>query len=103
MKWTSIPARRPSAGAVPGRWGACLAVRTPPAAFVLIPELRQTHGLTVVAAAQVLECPVINRLAQEPYRPVRKGEGRPARVSGFEALGHVEVEVVPVGRGGAAV
>src|SRR5262249_54727421 len=26
------PARRPSAGAVPGRWGACLAVRTPPAA-----------------------------------------------------------------------
>src|SRR5205814_6108804 len=32
---TSLPARRPSAGAVPGRWGACLAVRTPPAAFVL--------------------------------------------------------------------
>ena len=28
----SAPARRPSAGAVPGRWGACLAVRTPPAA-----------------------------------------------------------------------
>jgi hypothetical protein len=27
-------ARRPSAGAVPGRWGACLAVRTPPAAFL---------------------------------------------------------------------
>src|SRR5262245_32216067 len=27
------PARRPSAGAVPGRRGACLAVRTPPAAF----------------------------------------------------------------------
>ena len=26
--------RRPSAGAVPGRWGACLAVRTPPAAFI---------------------------------------------------------------------
>ena len=28
----ALPARRPSAGAVPGRWGACLAVRTPPAA-----------------------------------------------------------------------
>jgi hypothetical protein len=26
------PARRPSAGAVPGRWGACLAARTSPAA-----------------------------------------------------------------------
>ena len=26
--------RRPSAGAVPGRWGACLAVRTPPAALL---------------------------------------------------------------------
>src|SRR5215510_6471113 len=32
MVATSQPARRPSAGAVPGRWGACLAVRTPPAA-----------------------------------------------------------------------
>src|SRR5262249_9693570 len=31
---TPFPARRPSAGAVPGRRGACLAVRTPPAAFV---------------------------------------------------------------------
>ena len=31
---TALPVRRPSAGAVPGRWGACLAVRTPPAAFV---------------------------------------------------------------------
>ena len=30
---TALSARRPSAGAVPGRWGACLAVRTPPAAF----------------------------------------------------------------------
>ena len=27
----SSPARRPGAGEVPGRWGACLAVRTPPA------------------------------------------------------------------------
>src|SRR3954467_8342905 len=27
-----LSARRPSAGAVPGRWGACLAVRAPPAA-----------------------------------------------------------------------
>src|SRR4051812_32674639 len=29
---TALSARRPCAGAVPGRWGACLAVRTPPAA-----------------------------------------------------------------------
>src|SRR5262245_12110454 len=28
----SFPARRPDAGAVPGRWGACLAERTPSAA-----------------------------------------------------------------------
>src|SRR6478752_6626157 len=31
---TSRLARRPGAGAVPGRRGACLAVRTPPAAFL---------------------------------------------------------------------
>src|SRR5262249_19184081 len=30
---TSFPARRPSARAVPGRWGACLAVSTSPATF----------------------------------------------------------------------
>src|SRR5262245_41942905 len=30
---TTRPARRPSAGAVPDKWGACLAVRTPPAAW----------------------------------------------------------------------
>src|SRR5262249_53019583 len=34
---TAPSARRPCAGAVPGRWGACLAVRTPPAALVLLP------------------------------------------------------------------
>src|SRR5438874_276840 len=32
-----LSARGPSAGAAPGRWGACLAVRTPPAA------LREPH------------------------------------------------------------
>src|SRR5690349_20278887 len=37
MATATKPARRPSAGAVPGRWGACLAVRTPPAALFLIP------------------------------------------------------------------
>src|SRR5262245_43282683 len=37
---TSFPARRPSAGAVPGRCGACLAVRTPPAAFCSRLEIR---------------------------------------------------------------
>jgi len=34
MKRSSRPARRPGAGAVPGRRGACLAVRTPPAALI---------------------------------------------------------------------
>jgi len=33
MKTSSPSARRPSAGVMPGRWGACLAVRTSPAAF----------------------------------------------------------------------
>src|SRR5262249_52455192 len=33
MAAATVPARRPSAGAVPGRWGACLAVRTPPTEF----------------------------------------------------------------------
>ena len=37
---TAPSARRPSAGAVPGRWGACLAVRTPPAALLAAEELR---------------------------------------------------------------
>src|SRR5262245_26477480 len=33
---TALSARRPSAGAVPGRRGACLAVRTPPAALLVL-------------------------------------------------------------------
>src|SRR5262245_32664611 len=35
-KTTALSARRPCAGSVPGVWGACLAVRTPHAAFVLV-------------------------------------------------------------------
>src|SRR5262249_21114848 len=41
----------PSAGAVPGRWGACLAVRTPPAAVLCsqgvkrLPDLRSPRQL----------------------------------------------------------
>src|SRR6476646_6911012 len=56
---TSFPARRPSAGAVPGRWGACLAVRTPPAAFRLLAlpgRLQpQEQFLEVVARAERVE------------------------------------------------
>src|SRR5262245_26872889 len=50
------PARRPGAGAVPGRGGACLAVRTSPAAFVYssISASLGTHRLAVVATTQVL-------------------------------------------------
>src|SRR3954462_4825262 len=38
IRATTLTARRPGAGAVPGRWGACLAVRTPPAVFFLRPD-----------------------------------------------------------------
>src|SRR5690349_21689476 len=41
----TLSARRPCAGAVPGRWGACLAVRTPPAAFV---DQRRTDARSVL-------------------------------------------------------
>src|SRR5262249_55793067 len=40
MGGTTRPARRPSAGAVPGRWGACLAVRAPPAALLSCRDCR---------------------------------------------------------------
>src|SRR5262245_51944470 len=33
LVWGPTPARSPSAGVVPGQWGACVAVRTPPAAL----------------------------------------------------------------------
>src|SRR5262249_29649692 len=40
MGATTHLARRPGAGAVPGRWGACWAVRTPPAAVCPAPFFR---------------------------------------------------------------
>src|SRR5262249_29799475 len=50
MGWRDIsPARRPSAGAVPGRWGASFAVRTPPAAFASI-KLYQSKPITSPSA-----------------------------------------------------
>src|SRR6516164_10150103 len=50
MATATIPARRPSAGAVPGRWGACLAVRTPPAAFCDPPSRRRAQPDLVASA-----------------------------------------------------
>src|SRR5262245_59465976 len=43
---TALLARRPSAGAVPGRRGACLAVRTPPAASC--PEIKNLSSVIAV-------------------------------------------------------
>src|SRR5262249_12576473 len=47
---TSPPARRPSAGAVPGRRGDCWAVRTPPAASRPL-----TDGRTIRPATTIME------------------------------------------------
>src|SRR5262249_23075306 len=102
---TSLPARRPSARAVPGRRGACLAVRAPPAACspVGFSASGQTHHLTVVAAAQVLVSLVIDSLAQEMNRAVGEGEVDAAVVTGLEAVGHIRVREVSFRRGGATV
>ena len=44
IQWRDIvPSARPGAGAVPGRWGACLAVRTPPAALHFVKSPIRTH------------------------------------------------------------
>ena len=56
MAAATLPARRPSAGAVPGRWGACLAVRAPPAAlFATQKSLSETTSppARVISAARV--------------------------------------------------
>src|SRR3954452_4220593 len=75
---TSRPARRPGAGAVPGRRGACLAVRTPPAAFdsqrtdlrsvlLLLFQLQQLRGFRP-EAAQLLTGRLV--LVHPLHRPV---------------------------------
>src|SRR5829696_9231307 len=54
---TALSARRPSAGAVPGRWGACLAVRAPPAAFIRSRRtVWQTALFLVAPGPQQLSC-----------------------------------------------
>src|SRR6478609_2126698 len=51
---TALSARRPCAGAVPGRWGACLAVRTPPAA-----RFRSYHDARSIRVEPPVELPVV--------------------------------------------
>src|SRR6516162_4428953 len=61
------PARRPSAGAVPGRWGACLAVRTPPAASIeRASNVRRTR---------------VHLLDQQGNRPVQSSAVNPGKES----------------------
>src|SRR5439155_13648093 len=43
MATATLPARRPSAEAVPGRCGACLAVRTPPVSFFAAHKSQVSH------------------------------------------------------------
>src|SRR5438876_224711 len=76
---TALPARRPSAGAVPGRWGARLAVRTPPAASPARSVVEDGGPAAAVGddrvrrPAQVREEDLV-RLA-EPVADDRHGEG----------------------------
>src|SRR5262245_37085266 len=60
MRAATVPARRPSAGAMPGRCGACLAVRTAPAARFI-----RNHGCISVLSTEsmraesAVELPVV--------------------------------------------
>src|SRR5438105_15430446 len=67
---TSFLARRPCAGAVPGRWGACLAVRTPPAAFLtvrrLLAHFRSDFSHSV--ASQIFTSPLVRYPPDEARR-----------------------------------
>src|SRR5262245_48009899 len=80
MGATTHPARRPSAGAVPGRWGACLAVRTPSAAFrpgvrnqrLAIPPLRARSpplDLDIARVEQAAQKGEVQAVVREASRP----------------------------------
>src|SRR5438874_793780 len=80
----TVPARRPSAGAVPGRWGACLALRTPPAASVTLWSLfsPRTYALSRDEVQILRQRPgnrrfeVARQLRVDQYGAVRGEEGR---------------------------
>src|SRR5262249_42616748 len=96
LRRLSLPARKPSAGAMPGRWGACLAVRTPPAALFLLQSSpvhadgralggsRQRDHFPTAARAQGLERWQRRALAHEAHGAVGEGEVGPARMAAAE-------------------
>src|SRR5262249_27752307 len=98
MGATTLPARRPSAGAVPGRWGACLAVRTSPAALLLLPSSpvhadagapggsRQRDHFGEGAGAQRLQRLQRSAFAQELHVAVGEGEIGAARMAAAEGI-----------------
>src|SRR5262249_48516654 len=91
MGATTHPARRPSAGAVAGRWGACWAVRTPPAAA--------NHRLASVSALQ--------HEAQDPEHIVVAGGGVVAGDGGHQVgppgPARREVEAAALAQPGTAI
>src|SRR5262249_3492966 len=108
MEATTHPARKPSAGAVPGRWRACLAVRTPPAALLHISEITARDDLASVAGHQFGKDADVERGTQETHLAVREYDIGPAGVEtvDFSVVGAIHgtrpVEGSPVRRGASA-
>src|SRR5437879_3363039 len=95
MTRLSPPARRPGTGARPGRWGAYLAVRIPPVAFVDPPVAtappvsranREHPEDVVVAGGCVVSEEVRDREYVEAHAPAG-GEVEPATDAGARAAG----------------
>src|SRR5262245_26182262 len=105
---TSLPARRPGAGAVPGRWGACLAVRTPTAtshARSVVVEDRAGATILgeqrVAAAAEQVQVEVLVGLL---FAVAVDGDrDRLRRLTGEEGQRAGFGDVVVVGRRGCSV
>src|SRR5262249_46245537 len=104
---TAPSARRPSAGAVPGRWGACLAVRAPPAASrsrsIVVEDRAEAAILREPRIAAVAEQVQVERLVGLLLAVAVDDDGdRLFRLAGGEGqrAGLGDVVVVTV-RGGA--
>src|SRR4051812_45203038 len=81
MEITQISARRPGAGAVPGRWGARLAVRTPPAAFVPNHFRPGGPGRSLLLAVELTRVVPVDVLELgRPRRRVRRAVAEPVAV-----------------------
>src|SRR5262249_58473937 len=100
---TALSARRPGAGAVPGRWGARLAVRTPPAAFVKVQRISWcvlTSDRTTLRnhLPRPLPCGLVcsglerlqrDALLHEAHGAVGEGEVGAARMAAAEGAGPI--------------